>query len=78
MRRQDAALGGRRVHVIDDEGHAQRDTGREQRALAVARLEHIKIDPQVGGEEALLVEGGLASSLQADEDDSFHINPVSR
>jgi hypothetical protein len=45
----------------------------EEDLLAISRLEHVQIYSDMSIEESLLKEGGLAGSLDADEEDGFHL-----
>ena len=69
-------LGGEDVGVVHHAGLLRQDAGLEEDLLAVARLQHVQADADMGVEEALLVERGFARALDADEEDRFHTVPL--
>lgn len=62
----------RGVRVVDDERLLCSQTRAHENELPISRLQHVAAHPHVRIEEPLLVEGGLARSLDADEEDRFH------
>lgn len=60
------------VGVVYDERLLGLDTGAQKELLPVTGLEHVEVDPEVGVEEACLVERRFPGRLDPDEDDRLH------
>ena len=61
------------VGVVNQEWLLRLKTSGQQNPLAVARLQHIQIDADVGIEESLLEEGRFSGGLNADENYCLHL-----
>jgi hypothetical protein len=63
----DGAFGHGHIGVIDHEWLLVVEAPGQQRTLAIARTQHVKADPHVSREEALMVKRRLARRLDADK-----------
>jgi hypothetical protein len=61
-----------RVRVVDDEPLPCLEARLQQDPLPPPRPQHVEVDPHVGAEEPLDVEGALAARLDPAEDDCLH------
>lgn len=60
------------VGVVDHAGLAQSEAGLKERALAMARFEHIEVDAHMAVKKALFVEARFARGLQTYKQNQFH------